>query len=228
MANEQFPTFVPVGDSALLVTFSDSISPATNRRVHALSRQLLEKSIPGVGEPVPAYTTVLVNYDPNIFDLDHLTRHIRSICDGLDEGPINSGRLVEVPTVYGGVHGPDLEALASAHGISPEDVIRIHSETEYQVYMVGFTPGFAYMGSVDERIATPRQKTPRENVPAGSVGIAGSQTGVYPIDSPGGWQLIGYTPLKLFDPAQEPPSLFGPGDRVRFIRIPEEEIGHGP
>ena len=224
---EPLPTFAPAGDAALLVSFGDAISQETNRRVHALAHRLLDHPIPGLGEVVPAYTTLLVNYDPLLVGLDPVIASVRSLCHGLDAEGLAAGRLVEVPTFYGGAAGPDLEFVARSHEISPEEVVRIHSQTEYQVYLVGFTPGFAYMGIVEERIATPRQKTPRERVPAGSVGIAGSQTGIYPLESPGGWQVIGRTPLKLFDPAADPPCLFSPGDRVRFVPISAQEAGGG-
>jgi inhibitor of KinA len=221
------PRFTPVGDAALLVSFGDQISPAINRQVHALSRALLHQTLPGLGEPVPAYSTVLVQYDPLYLDLGRLIEQIQSILARPDTDALEEQRLVELPTLYGGDYGPDLESVAEQHGISAKEVIRIHTQTEYQIYMVGFTPGFAYMGVVDDQIATPRQKTPRQHIRAGSVGIAGSQTGVYPIDSPGGWQIIGYTPIKLFDPDKNPPSLFSPGDRVRFIPISEKDLVDG-
>jgi KipI family sensor histidine kinase inhibitor len=126
-------------------------------------------------------------------------------------------RRVEIPVQYGGDHGPDLQAVAQAHGLTPEDVIRIHSQRDYLVYMMGFTPGFPYLGEMDPQLATPRLSTPRSRVPAGSVGIAGEQTGIYPVDSPGGWRIIGWTAQRLFDPDRQPPFLLAPGDVVRFV-----------
>src|SRR5262249_50291792 len=139
------------------------------------------------------------------------------------EHPLDAGtyspRVIEVPTIYGGEFGPDLDFVAQYHNLTPEEVIRIHSERDYRVFMLGFTPGFPYLGEVDERIATPRLDIPRKRVPAGSVGIAAKQTGIYPIESPGGWRLIGQTSLTLFDPGREPPFLIDAGDTVRFVQM---------
>lgn len=208
----------PLGDSALLVQLGDEIHPALNARVHALNA-LLQDLIHGILETVPAYSTLLIHYDPLTLTFDQVAHWVRDKMSQLDDSFHRAPRRLEVPVRYGGASGPDLETVAVSKGISHADVIRIHSEREYTVYMMGFTPGFPYLGTLDEQLIMPRMETPRTLVKAGSVAIAGSQTGIYPLDSPGGWHLIGWTPLKLFDPASETPFLFSPGDRVRFIPI---------
>jgi len=221
------PLFKPVGDAALLVSFEQRIDEQINRRVHALASSLLREPIPGLGEAVPAYSSVLVHYDPLRISLSEVIQHINQLAYAPQADNLAARKLVEIPTVYGGSRGPDLEGLARKRALSVDEVIALHSRVEYQVYLIGFTPGFAYLGSVDERIASPRLETPRLSVKAGSVGIAGRQTGVYPVDSPGGWQIIGWTPVRLFDPQRTPPSLLEPGDRVRFVPISEKELANG-
>ncbi len=212
----------PLGDSALLVQLGDEIHPALNARVHALNA-LLQNSIPGILETVPAYSTLLIHYDPLTLTFDQVSHYVRDKMTQLDDSFHRTPRRLEVPTRYGGASGSDLETVAVSKGISPADVIRIHSEREYTVYMMGFTPGFPYLGTLDERLIMPRMVSPRTLVKAGSVAIAGSQTGIYPLDSPGGWHLIGWTPLKLFDPTSETPFLFSPGDVVKFIPIETDD-----
>ena len=207
----------PLGDSALLVELGDKIDSAINQRVHALNVLLQTNSIVGIVETVPAYCTLLIHYDPLILTFDQVTHWVQDELTQLDDSLNRKPRQLEVPTRYGGVSGPDLEAVAVSKGISAADVVRIHSEREYTVYMMGFTPGFPYLGTLDERLIMPRMETPRTLVKAGSVAIAGLQTGIYPLDSPGGWYLIGWTALKLFDPLSEAPFLFLPGDVVKFI-----------
>lgn len=216
--------FLPAGDSALVVEFSAEISPAITARVHALARALEDQGRPGLGEAVPTYRSLLLRYDP-------LTLSYAEVCslaaDALacsQIGEESSSRPVEIPTVYGGDFGPDIGFVAAHNGLTPDDVIRLHSAATYTVAMLGFAPGFPYLSGLPTRLATPRLSTPRQAVPAGSVGIAGSQTGIYPSATPGGWQLIGRTPLALFDPRRDPPALLRPGDRVRFVPIPAEEF----
>lgn len=224
MAEDQFPLFKPVGDSAIVVVFGERIELALNRRVHAFDRAIQRRQLPGVIETVPAYCSLLVHY--NFLETDYTAlltqlQHLLALCNNAEELP---SRLVEIPVIYGGERGADLAFVAQHNHLSVEDVIALHSGAEYTVFMMGFTPGFPYLGGINPAIATPRLETPRIHVPAGSVGIAGSQTGVYPVDSPGGWRLIGYTPLKLFDPALNPPCLLTPGDRVRFVPIGIEGV----
>ncbi len=213
-----FPTFLPCGDSALLVTLGDRIDLATNRHAHALAARLAEAPRPGLGEAVPGYTTLLLHYDPLVLDYDQVLEWVQAHLDETSAVDLPEPRRIEVPVIYGGEHGPDLEFVAQHNGLTPGEVIERHTARDYPVYLIGFTPGFPYLGGLDERIAAPRLPSPRPHVPAGSVGIAGQQTGIYPVDSPGGWRLIGWTPLRLFDPDQEPPSLLAPGDLVRFVK----------
>lgn len=216
--DDSYPRFQPAGDSALLVTFGEQIDLAINRRVHRLARALAGRPLPGLGEAVPGYAALLIHYDPLLLDYPILETFVRQ---NLSSGEVLAlePRRVEVPVTYGGEAGPDLGFVAAHAGLSEAEVIRIHSGRDYPVYMMGFTPGFPYLGGLDPAIAAPRLSTPRTRVPAGSVGIAGEQTGVYPLDSPGGWRIIGRTALKLFDPTREPPFLLAPGDLVRFVPV---------
>ncbi|NJE53819.1 5-oxoprolinase subunit PxpB [Thermococcus sp. 21S9] len=213
--------FKPLGDSALLVSFGEVIDEETNDRVHALARAIEKADFEWLVEVVPAYSSLAVIYEPELIDFEGVKRAIQGLEFSAEKF---KGRLVEIPVLYGGKYGPDLEFVAQYNGLTPEEVIEIHSKPVYRVYFLGFLPGFAYLGGMDERIATPRLEKPRLKVPAGSVGIAGKQTGIYPLESPGGWRLIGRTPLRLFDPSKEPPTLLQPGDRVKFVPIDEGEF----
>lgn len=220
------PRFEPAGDSALLVTFSGQIdpvgkiSPEANRQAHALAYAIRQAQssdpLPGLGEAVPGYVTLLFHYDPGLLDYGTIEMYVRRNLANTDV-PAHIPHRVEVPVVYGGEAGPDLAFVAGHCGLSEAEVVRIHSSRDYPVYMMGFTPGFPYLGGMDPAIAAPRLSTPRKQVPGGSVGIAGEQTGIYPLDSPGGWQIIGRTQIALFDPDREPPFLLAPGDLVRFV-----------
>ncbi len=225
METATWPRFFSSGDAAVLVEFGSSIDLATNRQVHALARRLVAAPFAGLVEAVPAYASLLVHYDPLIVEEAAVLDHLRRSAVSLNDASVSeaSFRRVEIPVIYGGTYGPDLVDVAAAHRMAPEEVIRRHCAVEYVVYMVGFSPGFAYLGGLDPEIATPRLTTPRSSVPAGSVGIAGSQTGVYPNASPGGWCLIGWTPVVLFDPGRLPPALLSAGDRVRFLPMSPEE-----
>ncbi|HET9587664.1 MAG TPA: 5-oxoprolinase subunit PxpB [Anaerolineales bacterium] len=211
------PKIVPLGDAALLVQLGDEINVEINHRVQTLAALIDSAPLDGVIETVPAYSTLLIHYDPLVLTDSQIRTWVRTKLVHMDETESRKPRQIEVPLRYGGEYGPDLESVAAYHGLHPEDVIRIHSEKPYVIYMMGFTPGFPYMGKLHDAIATPRLETPRKHVPAGTVAIAGSQTGIYPVDSPGGWRLIGWTSLQLFDPKSEPPFLFSPGDEVRFV-----------
>jgi KipI family sensor histidine kinase inhibitor len=215
------PTFVPLGDSALQIVFGDRIDPVSNRRALALSRALA--GLPGIGDRVPAYASLTLHYDPLLWTLDDLTKAIEPYLASAEDAGFQ-GALVTVPVCYGGELGPDLEALARLCAMSAEEVIARHAAPEYRVHFLGFTPGFPYLGGLDPALAAPRHATPRALVPAGAVGIAGAQTGIYPQAGPGGWQIIGRTPLRLFDPRREPPCLLAPGDRLRFAPIGPEEF----
>ncbi|WP_297471286.1 5-oxoprolinase subunit PxpB [Thermococcus sp.] len=211
----------PLGDSALLISLGETIDEEINEKVHALTRTIEQANFEWLVEVVSAYSSLAVIYDPALVDFESVKRAIEGIEIASERF---EGKLVEVPVVYGGKYGPDLEFVAKYNGLSVDDVIEIHSRPVYRVYFLGFLPGFAYLGGMDERIATPRLEKPRLKVPAGSVGIAGKQTGIYPLESPGGWRLIGRTPLRLFNPAKDPPTLFRPGDRMKFVPIDESEF----
>ena len=215
--DEAFPRISPVGESALLVTLDEGISLAANERVLALDTFLQANPIEGVLEWVPAYASVLIFFNPLILDFEKLSDWLGAIMPGLRVESFQSPRRVEIPVCYGGEDGPDLDFVAENCELSQDEVVALHAASIYRVGMMGFTPGFVYLMGLDERLITPRRATPRTFVPAGSVGIAGSQTGIYPLDSPGGWQLIGRTRMKLFDGQRESPFLLAPGDEVQFL-----------
>ena len=209
----------PLGDSSVLVHFGDDIDLALNLRVHALDAHLQgSPSRPnGILELVPAYATLLIHYDPLLLTCEQVAGWLEGEMAVVEEAVARRPRRIEVPVRYGGEGGPDLAFVASIHHTSPAAIVQLHTGREYTVFMMGFTPGFPYMGRLDDDLVTPRLETPRTRVPAGSVGIAGAQTGIYPIDSPGGWRLIGHTSLTLFDLRAPEPFLFAPGDTVRFF-----------
>jgi inhibitor of KinA len=217
--------FSPLGDRAIHIELGSSISEATHRLVRAVCSRLDERRVPGVVEYVPAFTSVVVHYDPlrvgGVGETPYarLVVAIDAALSDLRDDRLPPARVVEIPVCYGGALGPDLEDLARAHGITPDEVVRLHSAGDYLVYMLGFMPGFAYLGGLAPELATPRRPVPRTRVPAGSVGIGGSQTGVYPLESPGGWHLIGRTPDAMFLPKEDPPTLLRAGDRVRFAAM---------
>lgn len=229
----------PLGDSGLVVKCGDGISLETHQRVRRLAECLENHSFPGMTEYVPAFTTVTIYYDPWIVMKEYapgdpkgkaqnpfaaakaaVTKLLQSLGNAATPPP----NTVRIPVCYGGDLGPDLPEVAASNGLTPEEVVGIHCSAEYLVYMLGFAPGFAYLGGMSERIATPRRQTPRLAIPAGTVGIAGEQTGVYPIETPGGWQLIGKTPIRLFVPERTPPTLLKAGDLVRFYPISRKEF----
>jgi len=212
-----------MGDRSLLVELGDEISPSVNQRVQELFTALDLHPVDGVRELVPSYRSLLVVYDPLNISLVALKRTIRDTCQNLDQTELPEPRTIDIPIVYGGEQGPDLDSVAQYHHITPQAVIDYHTRPTYRVYMIGFTPGYPYLGEVPDAIATPRRKTPRILVPKGSVGIAKQQTGIYSVDSPGGWQIIGWTPVNLFDPQARPPSVLMMGDRVRFQAISAQE-----
>jgi KipI family sensor histidine kinase inhibitor len=212
-----------VGDRGILVEYGDAISPEINLKVRTMSMALAEEKPDGIVEVIPTYRSLLIVYDPLETDLKSLQEALQAMENQLDRLAIPPPRTVEIPVSYGGDLGPDIEFVAQAHNLTVEDVIRIHTGALYQIYMIGFTPGFPFLGGLSEELHTPRLETPRPLVPAGSVGIANNQTGVYPVASPGGWRLIGRTPLSLFNPLKESPFLYRAGDMIKFTRISEEE-----
>jgi KipI family sensor histidine kinase inhibitor len=212
------PRIVPVGDAAVLVELGETVDPATNAAVLALDARLRAAAWPGVVECVPTYRSLLVHYDPDALDGAELIARLRALDLG-HAGPPPEGRLWTVPVAYGGEHGIDLEAVAARHGLTPEQVVALHSAPTYRVYMVGFIPGFTYLGGLDPRLATPRREDPRARTPAGTVSIGGIQAGIASLEAPSGWHLLGRTPVRTFDPERDPPFLLEPGDRVRFRAI---------
>ena len=213
------PRFRHVGERGLLVEFSAEIDLETNQKIHAFCR-LLENPLPkGIIEIIPSYRSLVLVYEPLVVDLLELQEKLLSLYRDMGSSLCSSTEIVEIPVCYGGEFGEDLEQVAMHNGLSVNQVIRLHSETLYPVYMIGFTPGFPYLGGLSDKLHTPRLATPRTIVPAGSVGIANNQTGIYPIDSPGGWQLIGRCPYKLFDPRRPHPFLVKAGDHLRFIPV---------
>tara|TARA_B110000263_G_scaffold240292_1_gene243344 strand:- start:778 stop:1452 length:675 start_codon:yes stop_codon:yes gene_type:complete len=217
-----FTRIVPAGDSAVLIELGSEIDPMINDQVYSLASSISKEKITAVIELIPSYRSLLVSYDPLIAGYAEMQEMMSEIIDrSLDsvEGVAVEAKIIELPVVYGGEDGPDIEAVAEHSGVSVQDVIDIHSGVDYRVYMIGFAPGFPYLGGLDERIAAPRLKTPRLIVPAGAVGIAESQTGVYPNASPGGWQLIGRTAIRLFDVNRTTPSLITQGAKVRFVPV---------
>jgi len=209
------------GESMLLVELEAAIDPVINERAILLAARIRAREARGVRDVAPGYCTVGVHFDPLQTDLAALEHAIQVEYSTIESVEVIADRkVIEIPVHYGGDGGPDLAAVAQFAGCSEQDVIARHSGRIYRVYMLGFVPGFSYMGRVDSSIAAPRHRVPRERVPAGSVGIAGGQTGVYPVDSPGGWQLIGRSDTVMFDASRERPSLLGAGDLVRFVPVP--------
>ena len=217
-------TVCPVGDTGLLASFEQRIAQSVGAAVAALNTRVAAAAIPGVVETVPAFASLLIFYDPLVTEYDAVAAAVQKLAQAPDsDTAAEEGRLVEIPVCYGGAFGPDLPFVAEHAGLTETEVIRLHAGRDYPIYMLGFLPGFPYLGGLDERLFTPRLPTPRTAIPAGSVGIGGEQTGVYPIASPGGWQLIGRTPLKLFDPSvgRLP---YAAGDRIRFCPITQDEL----
>ena len=218
------PLFRIMGDRAVLVELGDGISPWINQKVRALYTGIAAQRIKGIKDLVPSYRSLTVVYNPLVISLESLESQLNEIWNTLDDARLPAPRTVEIPVVYGDKYGPDLEWIADYHKMTPQEVIRLHTQPMYQVYMIGFMPGYPYMGEVPDKLVTPRRKTPRIHVPAGSVGIAQKQTGIYPVASPGGWQIIGRTPVRLFDPQGQPPCLLEMGDRVKFVVITKQEL----
>ncbi len=215
------------GESCLVVELGDRIDVALNLQVRALGQAVERAGLAGIKEVVPTYRSLAIYYDPLRIDRDDLRQKIDALARSAPEEKAQPSTVLEIPTVYGGEHGPDLEFVARHTGLSQDAVIRLHTEPLYHVYMLGFTAGFAYMGGLSERLTVPRLPTPRLKVSAGSVGIAGTQTGVYPVESPGGWRIIGCTSLCLFDASRRPPTPILPGDKVRFVRLDEGDYHKG-
>ncbi|CAM3507036.1 MULTISPECIES: 5-oxoprolinase subunit PxpB [Brevibacillus] len=235
-------TFQPLGDQAVVVQFGTTMSLEAYQQVRQVASMLDRQPIPGMVEYIPAYTTITIFYNPQVVydwyqsqgtkEREQDADSLYQICCNLIREQLNhaehqserADRTIEIPVCYGGELGPDLGDVAELNQLTEQEVIDIHAGGDYLIYMIGFAPGFPYIGGMSERIAAPRRKSPRLSIPSGSVGIAGKQTGIYPMETPGGWQIIGRTPLRLFRPEDDPPSLLQAGDRVRFYPISYDEF----
>jgi inhibitor of KinA len=219
----RWPIYRPCGDTALSVEVGETIDIDSNRRVHRLHGQLKARQVAGLRGMNPTYRALFIEYDPRLISFERLLLLVEEAIEA-PVPPEEESETGEIPVCYGGEYGPDLEEVAACHNLTSQEVIALHSAPLYHVYMIGFTPGFPYLGGLDPRLATPRKKTPRERVLAGSVGIADRQSGIYPIESPGGWQIIGRTPLRLFDLNRSPVFLVRAGQTVRFRAIARDEF----
>jgi len=217
------PFFRVAGDCGLLVEYGDGIYPDVNNKVRSMAIVMEQETPKGVLETIPTYRSLLIIYDPVITNPAKLEKEILALEERLSKIKIPPPDTVEIPVCYGGEFGPDIQFVAEHNSMTADDVIRIHSKIEYQIYMIGFTPGFPFLGGLLEVLHTPRLETPRSFVPEGSVGIANNQTGIYPVASPGGWQLIGRTPIRLFAPERSNPFLYKAGDRIKFKPISAED-----
>lgn len=216
--------FKPLGESAVTVVLGDDISEETHKTVTQFDALLRRRDFAGVVETVPTYCSVTVHYLPYVISYDRLIACLQEVADAHDAQEETPCMVVEIPVAYGGKFGPDMDAVAAHCGLTPDQVVARHSDRDYLIYMLGFTPGFPYLGGMDESLSTPRLTVPRTKIEAGSVGIAGSQTGVYSVASPGGWQLIGRTPVHLYHAEFEPHILLKSGDYIRFVPIDEREF----
>ncbi len=220
-AAQGYPRVLDCGDRALTVEFGNTVDPELNRQVRALDHAL--RGVAGIVETIPSFRSLFVEYDPFAIDRAQLAQLITGCLKNPAAIGGESEKIIDIPVCYGGEFGPDLADVAAHTGLSEEEVIKRHSQNNYPIYMLGFMPGFAYLGGLDPQLSTPRLKSPRQEIPAGSVGIAGMQTGIYPLKSPGGWRLIGRTPLKVYDPSRPEPFLYAAGDVIRFKAIDEAE-----
>ncbi|ASF38342.1 allophanate hydrolase subunit 1 [Halobacillus halophilus] len=225
--------FQPLGDQAVVIDLGNEISQTIHEEVQSISKLLEEHQPEWMIEYIPAFTNITILYSPlfvyqqikqtDTLPYDWVCDQLRQMLTQNKRDKVPEPRTIEIPICYGGKYGPDLSYVAEYTDLKEDEVINRHMNGNYIVYMIGFAPGFPYIGGMDETISTPRRDDPRLEIPAGSVGIAGSQTGVYPITTPGGWQLIGQTPLQLFQPEEDPPSLLQAGDKIKFTSISEKE-----
>ena len=215
--------YLTFGDRGLVVEFGNEISPEISAKVRGLYLAVESSNVPGIISMIPTYRSLMVEYAPDVIRYQEMVAALTELENKLGELKLPDPNVFVVPTLYGGEAGPDMQTVMEKNGLSEEQVVSIHSGKNYLVYMLGFTPGFSYLGGMDKRIETPRLATPRVKIKGGSVGIAGSQTGIYSIDSPGGWQLIGHSPIKIYDPNREKPILHKAGDYMRFEAIDRVE-----
>jgi inhibitor of KinA len=215
--------YKPAGDQSILVQFGTEINEQINTKVRRFAHLVESQSGEAFGEVILGYTTVLVHYNSLAISYPEVVQQFKKWENEWSETDLPASRVIEIPVVYGAQYGPDLEDVAAHNALSSDEVIKIHSSKDYLVYFLGFTPGFPFLGGMSEKIATPRLQSPRVSIPAGSVGIANNQTGIYPVSSPGGWRLIGRTPLRFYDPMSDPPFLLQPGDYLRFVIIEADQ-----
>ncbi len=219
--------FLSLGDSALTVEFSKSISEETNKKVKKLVKAIEKLNIEGVIEIVPAYSSLAIYFNPIKLSISKLKKHIKRALSKKEESVSDKKRVFLIPVCYDGDCAPDMEDVCSLTGLSKNEVIKIHTSKDYLIYMLGFLPGFTYLGGLDERLYCNRLETPRTEIFEGAVGIGGKQTGIYPVKSPGGWRLIGRTPVKVYDSNRKEPVLYRAGDYVRFFAISLDEYKSG-
>ncbi|MGN0978485.1 MAG: 5-oxoprolinase subunit PxpB [Faecousia sp.] len=220
--------FLSCGDCAVTVAFSQEISEETNRKLRYLAAGLERENLRGVRETVSAFCSMTVYYDPLLLSQRRLEKHILRLLASYREGKAAGKRVFRIPVCYEGEYAPDMADVCRLTGLTKEQVIALHSSADYLIYMLGFLPGFPYLGGLEERLSVPRLDSPRTAIPPGAVGIGGKQTGVYPLASPGGWRLIGRTPVKLYDPRRQDPILYRAGDYIRFYPITTEEFDRIP
>lgn len=217
--NNETYKIIPVGDMGVSIQFEQVISESVNDRVIELSARVREELKAGIIGMVPSYCSLLIYYEPNEIAYQEILTTLKKLLNEKTAAGTSQAKVIHIPVCYDASFGPDLNFVASKNNLSESEVIKIHSNSYYRIYMLGFTPGFPYLGGMDKKIATPRLAAPRTKIPAGSVGIAGEQTGIYPLESPGGWRLIGRTPVKLYNPDSMSPFLLRAGDYIKFEPI---------
>ncbi|MFZ7102134.1 MAG: 5-oxoprolinase subunit PxpB [Peptococcaceae bacterium] len=219
----QVAKYLPAGDKGIVIEFGSTICREINRKIRNLAAAIDNARLEGIGELVPTYRSLMLYYDPGKWGYGQLVAELKKIEAQVADADLFQPKVYYLPVLYGGEYGSDLSFVGRYTDFSPDEVIKIHTAADYFIYMLGFTPGFPYLGGMDERISVPRLEIPRTVIPTGSVGIAGNQTGVYPLESPGGWRLIGRTPVKLFDPSRNSPFLLEAGNYLRFYQITFQE-----